>query len=251
MSAANPRRNKNGEVIIKSGVLFKRGSGGGLLKRKNWKPRYFELTQHALRYFTVQDGELKGDINLKMCGEDTLEIMPADSMKTGGSASTIWRIAVNTPGRRLLVAAGTEHEMNDWVDALLDVFRANTTGSGGAGRPSQMQKLPPQQQHAAVAVPPRSSIASKSHFRPSDYSDNDSSSDTDDGRHSHASSGSRHSTVSASSKQQQQHIADRFIIALPPHRRVAGDSGSRTAPTKPPSLAAKTDSFETHGEYAF
>ncbi|CAK4111944.1 unnamed protein product [Aphanomyces euteiches] len=131
--------NKHGEVIIKSGVLFKKGSGGGLLKRRNWKPRFFELTQHALRYFTFQDGELKGEINLKMCGEDTLEIMPADSMKTGGSASTIWRVAINTPDRRLLVAAGTEHEMNDWVDALLEVFASNTTGHA----PVHQQHLSP------------------------------------------------------------------------------------------------------------
>ncbi|ETV91121.1 hypothetical protein H310_14216 [Aphanomyces invadans] len=245
------RRNKQGEVIVKSGVLFKKGSGGGLLKRRNWKPRYFELTQYALRYFTVQDGELKGDINLKMCGEDTLEIMPADSMKTGGSASTIWRIAINTPDRRLLVAASTEHEMNDWVDALLEVFRANTTG--GAGRSTHMQKLPPQQhQHTCGS---RSSYASKPHYRPSDMSeDGYSSPDNDDGRYSQASGGSRHSNVSASSK--QQHIADNFIMAPPPHRRDEGAGrpcGSRTPP-KPqvlPTLAAKTDSFETHGEYTF
>ncbi|EQC26377.1 hypothetical protein SDRG_15788 [Saprolegnia diclina VS20] len=127
--AATGRVNKHGEPVVKAGVLFKKGSGGGLLKRKNWKPRYFELTQNALRYFTFQDGEVKGEIMLKTCGEDVLEIMPADSMKTGGSASTIWRIAINAPSRRLLIAAGTEHEMNDWVDALLAVFHANTTGT--------------------------------------------------------------------------------------------------------------------------
>ncbi|CAH0479016.1 unnamed protein product [Peronospora belbahrii] len=52
--------------------------------------------------------------------------MPADSMKTGSSASTIWRVAINAPERRLLVAAGTEMEMNDWVDKLVMAFRINS-----------------------------------------------------------------------------------------------------------------------------
>ncbi|KAG1688280.1 hypothetical protein DVH05_003927 [Phytophthora capsici] len=112
--------------ILRTGVLFKKGSGTGPFGRKNWKPRYFVLTPSRLKYFTFEDGELKGELSLDGCDEGVLEVMPADSMKTGSSASTIWRIAINAPERRLLVAAGTEMEMNDWVDKLVLAFRINS-----------------------------------------------------------------------------------------------------------------------------
>ncbi|GMF40957.1 unnamed protein product [Phytophthora fragariaefolia] len=112
--------------ILRTGVLFKKGSGTGPFGRRNWKPRYFVLTPARLQYFTFEDGELKGELSLQGCDEGVLEVMPADSMKTGSSASTIWRIAINAPERRLLVAAGTEMEMNDWVDKLVLAFRINS-----------------------------------------------------------------------------------------------------------------------------
>ncbi|KAE9323480.1 hypothetical protein PF008_g17345 [Phytophthora fragariae] len=112
--------------ILRTGVLFKKGSGTGPFGRKNWKPRYFVLTPARLQYFTFEDGELKGELSLQGCDEGVLEVMPADSMKTGSSASTIWRVAINAPERRLLVAAGTEMEMNDWVDKLVLAFRINS-----------------------------------------------------------------------------------------------------------------------------
>ncbi|KAG6610638.1 Pleckstrin homology-like domain [Phytophthora cinnamomi] len=122
--------------ILRTGVLFKKGSGTGPFGRKNWKPRYFVLTPARLQYFTFEDGELKGELSLQGCDEGVLEVMPADSMKTGSSASTIWRIAINAPERRLLVAAGTEMEMNDWVDKLVLAFRINS------GQPVQRASMP-------------------------------------------------------------------------------------------------------------
>ncbi|CAI5731102.1 unnamed protein product [Peronospora destructor] len=112
--------------ILRTGVLFKKGSGAGPFGRRNWKPRYFVLTPSRLQYFTFEDGECKGELSLQGCDEGVLEVMPADSMKTGSSASTIWRVAINAPERRLLVAAGTEMEMNDWVDKLVMAFRINS-----------------------------------------------------------------------------------------------------------------------------
>ncbi|DBA00951.1 TPA: hypothetical protein N0F65_006151 [Lagenidium giganteum] len=109
--------------VLRTGVLFKKGSGQGAFGRKNWKPRYFVLTPARLKYYTFEDGELKGELDLSQCDESVIEVMPADSMKTGNSASTIWRIAINAPERRLLLAAGTEMEMNDWVDKLIMAFR--------------------------------------------------------------------------------------------------------------------------------
>lgn len=115
-----------GDQVLRTGVLFKKGSGGGPFGRKNWKPRFFVLTPAKLRYYTFEDGDLKGEVSLTGCNEGMLEVMPSDSMKTGSSASTIWRIAINSPDRRLLVAAGTEMEMNDWVDKLVTAFRINS-----------------------------------------------------------------------------------------------------------------------------
>lgn len=114
------------DQVLRTGVLFKKGSGNGPFGRKNWKPRYFVLTPTRLKYYTFEDGDLKGEVDLSGCDENMLEVMPADSMKTGSSASTIWRIAINAPGRRLLVAAGTEMEMNDWVDKLVLAFRISS-----------------------------------------------------------------------------------------------------------------------------
>ncbi|CCI50814.1 unnamed protein product [Albugo candida] len=114
------------DQVLRKGVLFKKGSGHGPFGRKNWKPRYFVLRPHTLSYYTFEDGELKGELDISSCDETALEIMPADSMKTGSSASTIWRVAINAAERRLLVAASTEMEMNNWVDKFLLAFRINS-----------------------------------------------------------------------------------------------------------------------------
>ncbi|EEY60198.1 uncharacterized protein PITG_12526 [Phytophthora infestans T30-4] len=132
--------------ILRTGVLFKKGSGTGPFGRKNWKPRYFVLTPSRLQYFTFEDGELKGELSLQGCDEGVLEVMPADSMKTGSSASTIWRIAINAPERRLLVAAGTEMEMNDWVDKLVMAFRINS-----GQPPMQRASMPAPSSNSSVA----------------------------------------------------------------------------------------------------
>ncbi|GLE11604.1 hypothetical protein PINS_up024134, partial [Pythium insidiosum] len=84
----------------------------GPFGRKNWKPRYFVLTPKRLQYYTYEEGELKGEVDLTGCNEH--------------SASTIWRVAINTADRRLIVAAGTELEMNDWVEQFLLAFRINS-----------------------------------------------------------------------------------------------------------------------------
>lgn len=132
------------EQVLRTGVLFKKGSGAGPFGRRNWKPRYFVLTASKLQYYTFEDGDLKGEVDLRGCDENVLEVMPADSMKTGSSASTIWRVAINTPSRRLLVAAGTEMEMNDWVDKLVLAFRI------GAG----LQPMPNEQVARASVYAP-------------------------------------------------------------------------------------------------
>jgi hypothetical protein len=46
----------------------------------------------------------------------------ARSVKTGRSGSTEWRFAVTCGERRLLMAAETEREMDDWIRALQQVI---------------------------------------------------------------------------------------------------------------------------------
>jgi hypothetical protein len=112
------------EPILYSGVLFKRGYGR-LLGRKTWKPRYFVLTRTTLRYFTFENGKLRGEIDLCRCSESALEVMPADLCKRGRSPTSIWRLALNVPkGRRLVLAPATEFEMNVWSQKIRRVLRA-------------------------------------------------------------------------------------------------------------------------------
>ncbi|RHY02253.1 hypothetical protein DYB36_002040 [Aphanomyces astaci] len=117
-------------VMIKEGSLFKKGAGGGLLHRSNWKRRYFKLTENELLYFDPTDGRLKGALNLSACGHGSLEIQPKDCTKTGTSASSgVWRFALRTPSRRLVLAAKTEDDMTAWIQALQAVLDANEVKS--------------------------------------------------------------------------------------------------------------------------
>ncbi|KAH9187654.1 hypothetical protein AeNC1_010369 [Aphanomyces euteiches] len=112
-------------MVIKEGSLFKKGAGDGLLSRKNWKPRYFRLTDRSLEYYCTHTGQQKGCIDLSQCNVDSLQVMPPDCIKTGSSDSTMWRLAINTLSRRFFVAADSETTMHEWAFALLDVFQAN------------------------------------------------------------------------------------------------------------------------------
>ncbi|KAF0696375.1 Aste57867_12872 [Aphanomyces stellatus] len=112
--------------VVKTGTLFKKGSGHGLLfHRHNWKARYVVLTTDSLSYYDHQDGHLKGSIDLSACTLDSLQVMPADCRKTGHSAASEWRLAIDTASRRFFVAAACERDMRAWIDALASVFRAN------------------------------------------------------------------------------------------------------------------------------
>lgn len=113
-------------ALLLTGVLYKRGAGGRLFGRHNWKLRYFELTPTKLQYFKSADKrKLRGELSL--VGTDAtlfkLEMMPLDQMNQ--SQSTVipkWRFAICTPKRRLLLAAFTETEMMAWAVQLGHVF---------------------------------------------------------------------------------------------------------------------------------
>ncbi|ETV91195.1 hypothetical protein H310_14195 [Aphanomyces invadans] len=120
--------------IVKAGTAFKKGSGAGfLVHRHNWKPRYLVLTLNALLYYTHQDGRLKGSVDLTdVLDAAALEIMPHDCVKTGHSAASEWRLRITTPTRQFVMAAACERDMHEWIEAFLDVFRANERRQSGA-----------------------------------------------------------------------------------------------------------------------
>ncbi|GAB9465655.1 hypothetical protein Gpo141_00003054 [Globisporangium polare] len=122
--------------VLHTGVLFKKGSGIDYpFGRRNWKTRYFVLTPSVLKYYNYEGGAWKGEVDLGAKNRKTkellttIEVMPGDSKKTGTSASTIWRIAINSNDRRLLLSASSEIEMNRWVEQLtlaLEIARGNS-----------------------------------------------------------------------------------------------------------------------------
>ncbi|TMW67145.1 hypothetical protein Poli38472_012261 [Pythium oligandrum] len=111
------------ELILHSGVLFKKRTP--LIGPKKWKPRYFVLTSSKLKYYTFQNGKLRGEIDFAHCRPDALEVMPEDARKPGKSSATIWRIALTGVEGRWLMAASTEREMNDWIAKIGGTLRSH------------------------------------------------------------------------------------------------------------------------------
>ncbi|KAG9414445.1 hypothetical protein AC1031_013802 [Aphanomyces cochlioides] len=109
-------------VLLKRGYMYKRGSGQRLFSKKNWKKRYFELSQDDLRYFDGERGTLKGVVDLSECTSDALEIM-VDSCETPYAPPSKWRLAITSPSRRFFMAFASESEMNAWAFAFLEAFK--------------------------------------------------------------------------------------------------------------------------------
>jgi hypothetical protein len=80
------------------------------------------LTAQRIYYFDREGGELRGLVDLTQCQIEDIEVMPSDCMKTGRSASSIWRFAINSPTRRFLFAALSEYEMNIWVQSVVQAL---------------------------------------------------------------------------------------------------------------------------------
>ncbi|ETV64221.1 hypothetical protein H257_18862 [Aphanomyces astaci] len=112
-------------VLIKRGSMFKQGSGDGLFQRRNWKKRYFELTQEDLRYFQHEHGPMKGCLDLSSCTKDSLEMVPTKMSK---DPPTTWCLAITTPSRRFFMSMASETEMHAWAFAFLEAFKMNEDG---------------------------------------------------------------------------------------------------------------------------
>ena len=115
---------------VQAGHLYKRGKDGKL-SRRNWKRRFFLLDHESLSWFVEEGGKKLG--HLLLTDHVLLEVKPADATKTGHSASTEWRLRITVEGRRLLVSANSEQEMNNWAAALHVVVGPNLIIEGTNG----------------------------------------------------------------------------------------------------------------------
>ncbi|RHZ22707.1 hypothetical protein DYB37_007474 [Aphanomyces astaci] len=120
-------RSQNG--VLTTGVLYRRRRGNlGWLER--WTLSHFVLCTRYLKYYNHSGEKLLGVLNLAGCSETSVEIMPKDSVPNGKQA-TIWRFALRTPQRRIILSAATEYEMNCWLRHLGAAITGKAVTSGG------------------------------------------------------------------------------------------------------------------------
>ncbi|CAK4081373.1 unnamed protein product [Aphanomyces euteiches] len=150
----NPATTPTAPVVWRSAMMFKKGSKvGHLFGRSNWKPRFLVLTTDAILYYTAPGGKLKGKIDLTKCSPSDIEEMPHDGFKTGTSASSIWRISIQTPGRRYMIAATNPGEMNVWFDDLQKI-----TAHGSCRSIDQVDQMRQAVRQARLRVPKAQAI---------------------------------------------------------------------------------------------
>ncbi|KAJ0394986.1 hypothetical protein P43SY_001257 [Pythium insidiosum] len=113
-------------AVIKSGLLFKQGFG---FLHGGWKVRYVELTSTKMTFFREENGRKRGEIDLATCTPKSIEIMPRDSI-FDGSQATMWRFAIRTKDRRVLVSAYSEAEMKEWLRCLHVAIAVQHAGVG-------------------------------------------------------------------------------------------------------------------------
>ncbi|OQR84137.1 hypothetical protein ACHHYP_20701 [Achlya hypogyna] len=104
--------------VIYSGVLYRRRRGPMQHWLERWTLSHFVLNWNCLRYYSQNGEKLRGELDLSHCNEHSIEVLPPDSVFNGRQA-TLWRFALRTRTRRLIMSAMTEYEMNVWVKHLL------------------------------------------------------------------------------------------------------------------------------------
>ena len=98
------------------GVLKKRPRSAS---NKQWRPRWFELKQGVLRYYSKEGGELKGVFELE---DARVHWLKAEEGERQG-------ILLTRPGDQLRVQPKLHSELTEWAEAILCRHLAN----GGAG----------------------------------------------------------------------------------------------------------------------
>ncbi|KAF0686657.1 Aste57867_21499 [Aphanomyces stellatus] len=110
----------------KTGFLYKKSSGRGVLRQHIWKRRHVDCTRTELKYFdSERDESPRGSLDLTICRVRDVHVMPDMEANAGKSASPKWHVAIQTPDQRFDFAADTEVEMLEWVALLRAIFDAN------------------------------------------------------------------------------------------------------------------------------
>ncbi|KAF0710259.1 hypothetical protein AaE_012613, partial [Aphanomyces astaci] len=116
-----PVATNDDKIVWRSAMLFRKGEPT-VFGRGKWKPRYAVLTSTSITYYTnPSQSVLEHTVDLAHCSPTDIEQMPHDCPKTGHSASSIWRIAIQTPTRRHFIAVTSPDEMNRWFQDLQDI----------------------------------------------------------------------------------------------------------------------------------
>jgi hypothetical protein len=110
MSSQGKKHEKNGEPILKQGILRKQGG-----QYKSWKDRWFTLTKDCLSYYKSLETEepikriaLK---DIKSCKQDNSNDVRFPSRYP-------YYFCVETDARTYAISARNESERNEWVDAI-------------------------------------------------------------------------------------------------------------------------------------
>lgn len=103
------------QKVYKTGFLNKTGGGN---RRKNWKRRFFLLSETALAYFTDDNSRpgtvLKGGVLLANVLE-VREALPAEAMRP-------YMFVIVTSSRNYCIQAPTDFERTDWITAMTQLM---------------------------------------------------------------------------------------------------------------------------------
>ncbi|KAF0731673.1 hypothetical protein Ae201684P_005941 [Aphanomyces euteiches] len=114
--------NRHERGVLTSGILYRRRRGN-IAWIERWTLGHFVLSAQSLKYYSQNGEKLLGEIDLTGCTDKCIEVMPKDSVPNGRQA-TIWRFALQTPKRRIILSAATEYEMNTWLRHLKAAINA-------------------------------------------------------------------------------------------------------------------------------
>ncbi|KAF0686378.1 Aste57867_21822 [Aphanomyces stellatus] len=120
-SVATSASSPTSDRVYRTGILHV--ATVGLFGLRLWKPRYVVLTTSKFHFYTFEGGPMKLELDMSECAAKDIHVMPADCAKTSSFGAPLWRISIHAMGRRYLVAAGSEFEMNLWVQDLFEAAR--------------------------------------------------------------------------------------------------------------------------------
>ncbi|KAF0705580.1 Aste57867_7012 [Aphanomyces stellatus] len=106
-------------MVVKAGQLYRRNS-----KLLWWRPRWaslvYTLTHDSLLAYDSQSGQLTHSISLASCVLEPVPITTADD-------GLPWRLCLKTPLKRVTLAAPSQKELQEWLDAFQSVLPQATS----------------------------------------------------------------------------------------------------------------------------